>query len=151
MWLQWQASFFVHSHCRRQNYREDGSAKQWKVQSGARTKWRSGKPVSIFCSFGSSHRDLIVTLVWASRERMNTRICWLHCRVSTRDDGSSMSALKRLERSQFTDQMDARFGFDRLREPGEKTGWLINMHPVSTNILWHSDETECSHVQFLVV
>lgn len=45
-----------------------------------------------------------------------------------------MSALKRLERSQFADQMDARFGFDRIREPGEKTGWLINMHPVSTHI-----------------
>lgn len=43
-----------------------------------------------------------------------------------------MSALKRLERSQFTDEMDARFGFDRMKEPGEKTGWLINMHPVST-------------------
>lgn len=41
-----------------------------------------------------------------------------------------MSALKRLERSQFTDEMDARFGFDRMKEPGEKTGWLINMHPV---------------------
>uniref|UniRef100_A0A3B3CYW5 DNA polymerase epsilon catalytic subunit n=1 Tax=Oryzias melastigma TaxID=30732 RepID=A0A3B3CYW5_ORYME len=40
-----------------------------------------------------------------------------------------MSALKRLERSQFTDDMDARFGFDRMKEPGEKTGWLINMHP----------------------
>ncbi|XP_060894086.1 DNA polymerase epsilon catalytic subunit A [Labrus mixtus] len=45
------------------------------------------------------------------------------------DDGSAMSALKRLERSQFTDEMDARFGFDRMKEPGEKTGWLINMHP----------------------
>ena len=42
-----------------------------------------------------------------------------------------MSALKRLERSQFTDEMDSRFGFDRMKEPGEKTGWLINMHPVS--------------------
>lgn len=41
-----------------------------------------------------------------------------------------MSALKRLERSQFTDEMDSRFGFDRMKEPGEKTGWLINMHPV---------------------
>ncbi|XP_057689041.1 DNA polymerase epsilon catalytic subunit A-like isoform X1 [Corythoichthys intestinalis] len=45
------------------------------------------------------------------------------------DDGSSMSALKRLERSQFTDEMDNRFGFERMKEPGEKTGWLINMHP----------------------
>lgn len=42
-----------------------------------------------------------------------------------------MSALKRLERSQFTDEMDARFGFERMKDPVEKTGWLINMHPVS--------------------
>uniref|UniRef100_A0A8B9JNV3 DNA polymerase epsilon catalytic subunit n=1 Tax=Astyanax mexicanus TaxID=7994 RepID=A0A8B9JNV3_ASTMX len=40
-----------------------------------------------------------------------------------------MSAVKRLERSQFTDGMDTRFGFERMKEPGEKTGWLINMHP----------------------
>ncbi|XP_062890220.1 DNA polymerase epsilon catalytic subunit A isoform X2 [Mobula hypostoma] len=45
------------------------------------------------------------------------------------DDGSSLPALKRLERSQWTDEMDARFGFERLKDPGEKTGWLINMHP----------------------
>lgn len=52
--------------------------------------------------------------------------------VENQDDGSSVSALKRLEQSQFTDEMDARFGFDRIKEPGEKTGWLINMHPVGT-------------------
>lgn len=54
--------------------------------------------------------------------------------LSLRDDGpsSSISALKRLERSQWTDKMDLRFGFERLKEPGERTGWLINMHPVST-------------------
>lgn len=54
--------------------------------------------------------------------------------LSLRDDGpsTSVSALKRLERSQWTDKMDLRFGFERLKEPGEKTGWLINMHPVST-------------------
>uniref|UniRef100_A0A2I3M0C5 DNA polymerase epsilon catalytic subunit n=1 Tax=Papio anubis TaxID=9555 RepID=A0A2I3M0C5_PAPAN len=53
--------------------------------------------------------------------------------LSLRDDGatSSVSALKRLERSQWTDKMDLRFGFERLKEPGEKTGWLINMHPVA--------------------
>ncbi|XP_015221455.2 DNA polymerase epsilon catalytic subunit A [Lepisosteus oculatus] len=45
------------------------------------------------------------------------------------DETTSLSALKRLERSQFTDEMDARFGFERMKEPGEKTGWLINMHP----------------------
>uniref|UniRef100_A0A6I8NLR9 DNA polymerase epsilon catalytic subunit n=1 Tax=Ornithorhynchus anatinus TaxID=9258 RepID=A0A6I8NLR9_ORNAN len=48
---------------------------------------------------------------------------------TSRDDGSSLSALKRLERSQWTDKMDTRFGFERMKEPGEKTGWLINMHP----------------------
>ncbi|TRY87466.1 hypothetical protein DNTS_035296 [Danionella cerebrum] len=25
--------------------------------------------------------------------------------------------------------MDERFGFERMKEPGERTGWLINMHP----------------------
>uniref|UniRef100_A0A674ICI0 DNA polymerase epsilon catalytic subunit n=1 Tax=Terrapene triunguis TaxID=2587831 RepID=A0A674ICI0_9SAUR len=45
------------------------------------------------------------------------------------DDGSGLSALKRLERSQRTDRLDAQFGFERAKEPGEKTGWLINMHP----------------------
>ncbi|XP_016146771.1 DNA polymerase epsilon catalytic subunit A-like [Sinocyclocheilus grahami] len=45
------------------------------------------------------------------------------------DDASALSAVKRLERSQFTDGMDERFGFERMKEPGEKTGWLINMHP----------------------
>uniref|UniRef100_A0A4W4F1C0 DNA polymerase epsilon catalytic subunit n=1 Tax=Electrophorus electricus TaxID=8005 RepID=A0A4W4F1C0_ELEEL len=47
------------------------------------------------------------------------------------DDVSALSAVKRLERSQFTDEMDTRFGFERMKEPGEKTGWLINMHPVA--------------------
>lgn len=47
-----------------------------------------------------------------------------------RDDGPALSALKRLERSQRTDQLDALFGFERPAEPCERTGWLINMHPV---------------------
>ncbi len=54
--------------------------------------------------------------------------------VALRDDASALSAVKRLERSQFTDGMDERFGFERMKEPGEKTGWLINMHPVRINI-----------------
>lgn len=63
-----------------------------------------------------------------------------------------MSALKRLERSQFNDEMDARFGFDRMKEPGEKTGWLINMHPVrihtvsrlsSVNVLMRGGDNKC--------
>ncbi|XP_065594891.1 DNA polymerase epsilon catalytic subunit A [Cyrtonyx montezumae] len=47
----------------------------------------------------------------------------------TRDDGPAVSALKRLERSQRTDRLDALFGFERPAEPCERTGWLINMHP----------------------
>ncbi|XP_048370765.1 DNA polymerase epsilon catalytic subunit A [Sphaerodactylus townsendi] len=46
-----------------------------------------------------------------------------------RDDGSSLSALRRLERSQWTDKIDGQFGFERMKEPAERTGWLINMHP----------------------
>uniref|UniRef100_A0A670JRN3 DNA polymerase epsilon catalytic subunit n=1 Tax=Podarcis muralis TaxID=64176 RepID=A0A670JRN3_PODMU len=45
------------------------------------------------------------------------------------DDSASFSALKRLERTQWTDKIDAQFGFERMKEPGERTGWLINMHP----------------------
>ncbi|XP_062457054.1 P2X purinoceptor 2-like [Rhea pennata] len=46
------------------------------------------------------------------------------------DDGSSLSSLKRLERSQRMERLDTLFGFERPTEPGERTGWLINMHPV---------------------
>ncbi|XP_078523382.1 DNA polymerase epsilon catalytic subunit A isoform X2 [Lissotriton helveticus] len=45
------------------------------------------------------------------------------------DDASASSAAKRLERSQWTDRMDAQYGFERIKEPGDKTGWLLNMHP----------------------
>ncbi|AWP07054.1 putative DNA polymerase epsilon catalytic subunit A [Scophthalmus maximus] len=64
------------------------------------------------------------------------------------DDGSSMSALKRLERSQFTDEMDSRFGFDRLKEPGEKTGWLMNMHPAE---ILDEDKRMISAVDFYFI
>ncbi|XP_025029434.1 DNA polymerase epsilon catalytic subunit A-like [Python bivittatus] len=50
-------------------------------------------------------------------------------RETPRDDSSSLSALRRLERSQWTDKIDAQFGFERMKEPAERTGWLINMHP----------------------
>ncbi|KAJ7428736.1 hypothetical protein WISP_00859 [Willisornis vidua] len=48
---------------------------------------------------------------------------------SGRDDAPALSAIKRLERAQRTDRLDALFGFERPAEPGERTGWLINMHP----------------------
>ncbi|MEE6511690.1 hypothetical protein FKM82_018375 [Ascaphus truei] len=45
------------------------------------------------------------------------------------DESSSNSAAKRLERSQWTDKIDTQYGFERIKEPGETTGWLLNMHP----------------------
>uniref|UniRef100_A0A8C9TG99 DNA polymerase epsilon catalytic subunit n=1 Tax=Scleropages formosus TaxID=113540 RepID=A0A8C9TG99_SCLFO len=64
--------------------------------------------------------------------RKDTKNCFQWCEWNchgSRQNAPSLSAVKRLERSQFTDEMDSRFGFERMKEPGEKTGWLINMHP----------------------
>lgn len=36
---------------------------------------------------------------------------------------------KRLTRARQNDEIDQKFGYDRYREPQEKIGWLINMHP----------------------
>lgn len=44
------------------------------------------------------------------------------------------SSEKRLQRSQQNDEIDSRFGYERYKDPSEKTGWLINMHPVSWSI-----------------
>lgn len=38
---------------------------------------------------------------------------------------------KRLQRSQQNDVIDRKFGFERYKDPKERVGWLINMHPVS--------------------
>jgi len=31
----------------------------------------------------------------------------------------------------LNDEIDAKFGFERSKEPAKLVGWLINMHPVS--------------------
>jgi len=31
----------------------------------------------------------------------------------------------------LNDEIDAKFGFERCKEPTKLVGWLINMHPVS--------------------
>ena len=36
----------------------------------------------------------------------------------------------RYQRAQLNDEVDARYGFERYSLPTERTGWLINMHPV---------------------
>lgn len=47
--------------------------------------------------------------------------------ICFRDDSS---AEQRLRRVKFQDEIDIRFGFNRHRDPVERLGWLINMHPV---------------------
>ncbi|XP_069115944.1 LOW QUALITY PROTEIN: DNA polymerase epsilon catalytic subunit A-like [Argopecten irradians] len=44
---------------------------------------------------------------------------------SGREDTSE----KRLERANLNDEIDSKFGFERYKDPVERTGWLINMHP----------------------
>jgi len=43
------------------------------------------------------------------------------------DEGSSSEA--RVLRIQSNDTLDVKYGFDRYKEPVERLGWLINMHP----------------------
>lgn len=45
-----------------------------------------------------------------------------------REDGSDI----RLQRALAGDAVDSKFGFDRYKEAKDRTGWLINMHPVSS-------------------
>lgn len=42
-----------------------------------------------------------------------------------------MSLEQRHNRITKIDAMDAKFGFERYKDPTERLGWLINMHPVS--------------------
>ena len=50
-----------------------------------------------------------------------------NCCTLFRDD---FSAAARYQRSQKNDEVDAKYGFERYSLPTERTGWLINMHPV---------------------
>lgn len=49
-------------------------------------------------------------------------VVYLH----SREDGSD----RRLQRALAGDAVDSKFGFDRYKEAKDRTGWLINMHPV---------------------
>ena len=40
------------------------------------------------------------------------------------------SVASRYQRAQLNDEVDAKYGFERYSLPTERTGWLINMHPV---------------------
>eukprot|EP00057_Strongylocentrotus_purpuratus_P019506 XP_011673980.1 PREDICTED: DNA polymerase epsilon catalytic subunit A-like [Strongylocentrotus purpuratus] len=42
---------------------------------------------------------------------------------------SEDSSEARLQRSVINDELDLLYGFDRYKEPAERVGWLINMHP----------------------
>ena len=49
------------------------------------------------------------------------------------DEGSSTEA--RVLRIQSNDTLDVKYGFDRYKEPVDRLGWLMNMHPVSSNLI----------------
>ena len=74
-------------------------------------------------------------------------ICSLFFAVCRREDSSE----KRLQRSQFNDEIDVKYGFIRYKEAAEKIGWLINMHPVSGCIVDLFHVTSSFVVLFLCV
>lgn len=43
------------------------------------------------------------------------------------DDGSQLA--ERFEQVRLSDEVDAKFGFERVQEGQRREGWLINMHP----------------------
>jgi len=45
------------------------------------------------------------------------------------DEGASTEA--RVNRIHSNDVLDVKYGFDRYKDPVDRLGWLINMHPVS--------------------
>ncbi len=50
-------------------------------------------------------------------------------------DRSDDSSEAQLQRAIINDELDARFGFDRYKDPAERVGWLINMHPVKKFVM----------------
>ena len=40
------------------------------------------------------------------------------------------STEKRVQRAKLNDEIDQKFGYERYKDPQDKVGWLINMHPV---------------------
>lgn len=48
---------------------------------------------------------------------------------SRQDEASSVEA--RTLRIQTNELIDSKYGFDRYKDPTDRLGWLINMHPVS--------------------
>jgi len=52
------------------------------------------------------------------------------CDFANRDDSSAES---RIKQSIENDAIDSKFGFDRIKDAGERVGWLLNMHSVNIN------------------
>ena len=61
---------------------------------------------------------------------MKSRERDLSCAIICREDQSVAS---RYQRAQQSDDVDARYGFERYTHLAEKMGWLINIHPVSNS------------------
>lgn len=51
------------------------------------------------------------------------------CYFFRQDESASIEA--RTLRIQANELIDSKYDFDRYKEPVERLGWLINMHPVS--------------------
>lgn len=49
------------------------------------------------------------------------------CFIYTREDSSEL----RIRQSQENDAIDSKYGFDRIKDHHERTGFLINMHSVN--------------------
>ncbi|XP_052253908.1 DNA polymerase epsilon catalytic subunit A-like [Dreissena polymorpha] len=48
---------------------------------------------------------------------------------SEQQSGKEESSEKRLSRAKLNDEIDLKFGYERYKDPQERCGWLINMHP----------------------
>ena len=49
------------------------------------------------------------------------------CFVFFRQDDSTEARVLRIQTNEL---VDSKYGFDRYKDPGDRLGWLINMHPV---------------------
>ncbi|KAJ8035463.1 DNA polymerase epsilon catalytic subunit A [Holothuria leucospilota] len=58
---------------------------------------------------------------WMSLDKISKIVAYFRSEES--------SAEARLQRAVLSDELDLRYGFDRYKDPQERVGWLMNMHP----------------------
>jgi hypothetical protein len=57
-----------------------------------------------------------------SRDEKELLLCFFF-----RQDDSTEARILRIQTNEL---VDSKYGFDRYKDPGDRLGWLINMHPV---------------------